>query len=55
MLFLASKKFSLPDEKIPALTKTSHPPSPFWQGRFLPTLLMLFGKLWHASPFQHEA
>ena len=36
MLFLALKKFSLPDEKIPALTKIFHPPSPFWQERFLP-------------------
>ena len=36
MLFLALKKVSPPDEKIPTLTEISHLSFRHWQGRFLP-------------------
>ena len=36
MLFLALKKVSPPDEKIPVLTKISHPPPPTERGDFSP-------------------
>ena len=36
MLFLAFKKVSPPNEKIPALNKIFHPCHPTGMGRFLP-------------------
>ena len=52
MLFLALKKVLPPDKKIPVLTKI--PPSPTGRGGFSLTPLMIFGKPWPVSPFQHE-
>ena len=45
-------RFSPPDAKFPPFTKISHFPA--GRGDFFPTAVMLFGRLWHVSPFNHK-